>query len=632
MSASPRLRWLGVAYATLDPRSLALGRMAMALVLLLDLFGRARHLTSFYSNDGLLPNHTVLWRPWSSHVFSPFTTASKPYEAALGFLVCAASYLLLLVGYRTKLAQIASWLCVLALHGRLQHIQNGGDVVLGLLALWTMFLPTGRRYSIDSLLDRLRRRPDRTAEDLADRRAFAPDTRPVTSLAATALIVQLALIYLLNAIHKDGTTWREGSVVHYVLHQDRIVTQLGLVVREHMTPGLSRLLTWTALGIEAALPIALLAPVARNRLRVLAVALVFLLHGGFVAFMNLGIFVPVMMAFALHLLPADPWDALARRRARRPRLRVVVFDAGCGVCFALMRVLARLDVYQRLRFVPSHGTEAAELPPELRAATIVVRSLDGRFTATKAAAFRELGWCVPALGPIAWLLALPGATRIGDCVYDAFARRRARLSVALGLGACGVGSPVPAPVATPAVRGGGFLGVLREYTVLALMLLSFRQLVSDNRAVRSWIDFTPSPALRAAVDYLQLYQGWSMFAPEAPQQDFNLVVDAVTRDGRHVDPFNEVASPGAPTPGFTSPRALGQDWLFCDYVVGIANRGEQHQAFIEWVQRYRERTGRPEDAIVRFDAYIVTDDSPPPGEREPTNVRSQRFLRWPTSP
>ena len=40
---------------------------------------------------------------------------------------------------------------MLSLHGRTLLIDNGGDVVLGLLTVWTTFLPTGRFFSVDAV-------------------------------------------------------------------------------------------------------------------------------------------------------------------------------------------------------------------------------------------------------------------------------------------------------------------------------------------------------------------------------------------------------------------------------------------------------------------------------------------------
>ena len=67
--------------------------------------------------------------------------------------------------------------------------------------------------------------------------------------------------------------------------------------------------------------------------------------------------------------------------------------------------------------------------------------------------------------------------------------------------------------------------------------------------------------MAAAVSYLDLFQGWSMFAPDAPTTDFNIVVDAVTIDGRHVDPFNEAVNPRYPAPGKRVPPSMGPSWL-----------------------------------------------------------------------
>jgi len=110
--------------------------------------------------------------------------------------------------------------------------------------------------------------------------------------------------------------------------------------------------------------------------------------------------------------------------------------------------------------------------------------------------------------------------------------------------------------------------------------------------------------------------------------DYNLVVDAVTVDGRHVDPFSQVSSPRYPMPGETIPPAMGPNWLFYQYAARLESHGEYRQAFQEWILRYPERTGRPEDHIVSFRAFIVQDDSPPPGEREPRNSRSKLMFEY----
>jgi hypothetical protein len=134
----------------------------------------------------------------------------------------------------------------------------------------------------------------------------------------------------------------------------------------------------------------------------------------------------------------------------------------------------------------------------------------------------------------------------------------------------------------------------------------------------------------AAVMYPHIFEGWSLFSPEAPLSDETVVVDAVTRDGRHVDPYNEVGSRVSSLPVESVPVRLGHDSFWCDYTLRIPDAGQYHQALTEWILRYHERTGHERDQITRFDAYVIWQDSPKPGEPQvPSNIRKRRFLRYP---
>jgi hypothetical protein len=295
-------------------------------------------------------------------------------------------------------------------------------------------------------------------------------------------------------------------------------------------------LTWSALATEAMLPILLLSPFWVRGSRRLAVLLVVGLHLGFAACLNLGNFVPAMIAYTPNFIPAEDWDALARWWARSVK---------------------RVDFWARVQT-------------------------------------RLTSWIVR----LATLLT-PG--------------RWARVAG-------------PGPVMTAIRRR---LPAAREVTVVLLMGIAGSQVLDENWGAHKVIDHHNPKPVAAAVSYLGLFQGWSMFAPDAPLSDETVYVDAVTRDGRHVDPFNEVGSRVATLPVEQVPERLGHDSFWCDYTLRIPDGGVYHQAFIEWILRYPERTGHPQDAIVRFEAYSLWQDSPPPGQARPTNFRKRRFLQWP---
>src|SRR4029079_2740533 len=243
-------------YLTADLRSLSAGRIALALVLLRDLIGRWLELGLWYTNDGIIPNHTLLWRPSWDHVFSLFYLASYPYEAAIGFVICLCAYLALLIGLRTKVAQIAMTICMIILHGRTLLFDNGGDVVLGLLTIWTTFLPTGRFWSVDAVLARRRQAAPPPSPDPAPivLAAAKPEAKTFVSLGVLAVVAQLAIIYFFNAVHKGGHNWRNGSAVNYAIHLDRLATWFAVWLREHMSPALSKGLTDGSPATQAAVP------------------------------------------------------------------------------------------------------------------------------------------------------------------------------------------------------------------------------------------------------------------------------------------------------------------------------------------------------------------------------------------
>jgi hypothetical protein len=680
-------RRFAAAYMTMDARSAALGRVGLAIVLLVDLLRRVPMLRLFYSNEGLLPNHTLLWRPPTQWMFSFFFLASLPGEAALGFVLCGLVYVALLVGWRTRLMRFLALVCVISLHARVTLVENGGDWTLGELTLWAVFLPLGRRFSVDALRDSLRRRKEHTAQQLnawtelgsAERspsregagtppgfpRMKSPFPDPVTtaggdpnrivSLAAFTIVLQLAISYFFNAIHKGGPTWLHGTAVHYVLYQNRMVTPFGEWMRPHMTMGLSRVLSYAALGTEAVLPWLILSPWKRVWTRRAAILMIIGLHASFQLFINLGVFSWAMIGYTPFLLAAADWELFARIARRSRRRLTVYFDAGCGVCFQIARIGARLDVFHRIHWVSSYEVpEGTDLTQDLLSRTMVVTDERTGRRATRADGF---AWVLRAfpLGVI-WSLPLrtPGLRQIANWGYNIFAPRRATVSTWLGYAACAVptrspkpeaGGPpdvpphAPGPLYSPEISVesrtpfriwlGRAAWILREGAVLAMLITLVNEVLFINPAVPPPLRFDEPGWVKRLVAYPRLIQAWSMFASDAPLGDESMVVDAVTADGRHVDPYSEVAG-RYPNPGVDSiPPRLDNNSFFFNYSQRLPEQGVYNQAFLEWILRYPDRTGRRQDRIVRFDAYKVEQDSPPPGETAPRNVRHTKFLSYP---
>jgi hypothetical protein len=517
-------------YLTFDARSLALCRVGLALVLIVDVLRRIRWVRDLYTNAGLLPNHTMLWRPWQPRQFSFLFMASLPEEVALIFAVSFFCFFCLLIGWHTRLFHLLSFAMTTSLHERNLIAENGGTVALATLMLWTAFLPLGRRFSVDAVLASLRSNPTVAVGAVSPQGAALPDRRPVVSLAVLAVLLQLSAIYWFNHAAKSGATWRVGTAVHYVLHQERIVTTLGVWAREHLPLATTKVLTRLTLAIEACAPLLLLTPVFWRTTRTIAVMLLTGLHIGFALLINLGIFSWAMIAYFPLLIDGATWDWLARRCKESTRF-TAFYDASHEMCLRLARSLART-------------------------------------------------------GP--------------DCV----APWRARMRIETAR--------------------------IREVVVTIALVVLGAELSVANDAVPEALRWRHRPAwMSAAVIYLHTTEGWSMFSPEAPKSDLMVVVDAVTRYGRHVDPYNEVGSRVHTLPVDDIPVRLDNDSMFCDYTLQIPHVGAYHRALLEWILRYPERTGNESDAIVSFEAIKLEHTSPAPGETQPTEVRREVFLKWP---
>ena len=128
---------------------------------------------------------------------------------------------------------------------------------------------------------------------------------------------------------------------------------------------------------------------------------------------------------------------------------VVVYDADCGVCQASVAWVRRRDRRSAIEFV---GNDAAALPASVSLEetehTIVVLDGPRKWVRAEGVAriLRELrGWS--ALGVV---LRAPVLRQLANLGYDAFARRRHRVSAALGLRSCRVPGVPGTPYATRA--------------------------------------------------------------------------------------------------------------------------------------------------------------------------------------
>lgn len=283
---------------TIDVRTLGLARIYIAGLLLFDLAKRASEISVWYSETGLLPSSMLEahpMRPWG-HTFFSYVTSDT--GVTLAFLLIAVVYVGFLVGAFTRVLHVLSFICLVSLQIRVDLLSNGGDFVLCNLVLWTAFLPMGAAFSVDAR---------------AARAAGKAARSPVVSPAVLVVMLQLSVIYYFNAVHKNGVTWQDGSAVYWLAHQERVVTALGLWMREHLPFWAFQGMTWFALVLEFALPFLILSPWGRPWTRRAAFVGIWALHLGIAAVANLGHFSFVMIGYSFLLVSTEDWEWLREK-------------------------------------------------------------------------------------------------------------------------------------------------------------------------------------------------------------------------------------------------------------------------------------------------------------------------------
>lgn len=305
----------------LDLRSLALLRILLGVLLLVDLGIRAVDLSDHYTDAGILPREFFEPRFFRHHParFS-FHMMSGDLPLAVGlFVVAAACAVALSLGFFTRAALAGSLILCISLQNRNNEIETGGDYLLRLVCFWCLFLPLGARFSLDRRAGRV----------MANAAGALPNRH--FSVATVGLLVQMMSVYFFSALHKTHPIWRkEFTALHYALHIDAYDTKMGGWLRDF--PWLTGLLTRATLVFEFAAPWFLvgagllsLLPLAKtlygeqNGARTATVFAFMGFHIGLGTCIALGTFPWFAALIWLGFLPTSTWDQLARRLKKRAK-------------------------------------------------------------------------------------------------------------------------------------------------------------------------------------------------------------------------------------------------------------------------------------------------------------------------
>lgn len=280
-------------YLTFDIRALSLMRVCLAIVILLDLGIRLGDLEAFYANTGAVPLTLVFQHTWNQYFIS-FHAISGLWQVQLVLFLLAVFFAcMMLIGYRTRLFTFLSWLMMLSLHNRNTLILQGGDDLLRMVLFWTIFLPTGARYSCDSIFSE---------------KKFNRLT--ICTVPAIAYLLQLCYVYTGSALLK-GREWdSDFTAMYYVYGLDQIAYPITRYLFQY--PDLLKVMTVIAYYFELLVPLLFFIPFAHQFFRLTGVLLIVGFHGFNSLTLLIGMFPLIGIATSVGMLPSSAMSFLER--------------------------------------------------------------------------------------------------------------------------------------------------------------------------------------------------------------------------------------------------------------------------------------------------------------------------------
>ncbi len=587
---------------SLDLRALAVMRMAMATTLLLDLAIRSTDLSAWLSDGGVLPRHVLLddASPWR---FSFHLANGSTLWAAFLSGTAAIFAVMLLIGWRTRLATVVSFLLLMSLHNRNPMVLQGGDNLLLLMLFWSMLLPLGARFSVDCALARQQLVPNR-----------------YVSFATAGILLQAMSVYFFSAFLKSAPEWLpDGTAIYYALQLDMFATPIAHLWRDELW--LSRPLSIYVWFLELVGPVLMFTPVFRLPVRTIVALCFVTLEVAFIFNLRIGLFPLISLTSLVLFFQTEIWDAIERwSKSSKGGGLTLYYDRGCEFCEKTCHLLKTFLLLRDAEIAPAQSVPEIGALLEKEFSWVVTDRDGGRYTRSEALAvtFSHSPWG-RLVAPL-----IRSAPSIGDRVYHWIGNRR---------GAFGAFFARALPWRESVWRPGTLAQVVAAFFIVYIGWWNLT-------TVRDWNPFPGArvealDGLRARFpaslltlrDALRLDQKWNMFAPSPRTVDGWLVLPGLLENGQLVDAKNGTSGP----PSFEKPESFyatqfgNYRWRKYFVRLTLERFTERRRYYGRWLCRQWNASAAGDARLRAFNIYFVVERTPPPGK--PFTVSRRKLWR-----
>ncbi|MGD1807156.1 DCC1-like thiol-disulfide oxidoreductase family protein [Dapis sp. BLCC M126] len=594
----------------LDLRSLALFRVGLALIIIVELIIRATDLTAHYSDAGVMPR-TLLKEISNPFYWSINSISGEAFVQGLIFLFAGLVAIALLVGYRTRLATIAIWAFIISIHNRNPVLIFAADHVLRALLFWAMFLPLGASYSIDSALN--------SSTEKLPKRIF--------SAATVAFMVQMVLIYAGSAAYKTKSEiwWPDGDAVYYALSFDGYATPFGQFLLSFPEPIL-KLLTWAALWFEWLGPFMIFIPFAITFFRSVSVVSFILLHISFGLCFTLGIFPFLSIVSWFALIPTAVWDNWQKKIQTNERQGLkIYYDADCGFCKKVVYLLRTFLILPGTPLTTCQTDESIYADMQEKNSWVVVDWQENRRFKWEALVY--VFSLSPIFKPLAFVMGLPSIIPLGTKFYETIANNRKF--------AGNFTKPFKfRPLDIRPYRGLNIVVFLLLIYTLTWNVKGFVQQTYNRREEKKQDLIAKADKLfkRRTVQQLDVFsrvtrldQLWSIFAPAPPRDDGWHVIPGKLENGKEIDILyekGESVSWDKPTMKQFNKLYKNMQWRSYFLTLNRAIGKKLYPYYADYVCRDWNKKNEGAEKLESLDIFFMEERTVPPGETQTVEKKS----------
>ncbi len=459
-----------------DLRSLAAFRVGLAIVIIIKVFYALQGLKLLYSDEGVFPREIVN-KIDSIHYLSLYNLSGNWQFGAFLLILTFIFSIMLLIGYKTRIAAISLFILLVSLNGRTPDLIHGADFVITVLLFWGILIPWNARFSIDSIGDiALRKLPN-----------------SVFSFGILGYFLQIGFIYFFAGVAKSGPQWTTYFNAIYLsmssIQYTSYLSQILLLLPNRLL----MLLTYSVRMMELSVIFLLFFPHKNVYVRTAIVGALIIMQASFGFFLSIGLLPLVNIAGLLGLIPSFVWDKILNFLDKKGKGLKIYYDSECGFCIWFVTLLKTFFLTKSVELIYVKNGKFTKVMNKYNS-WIVVDKGDNRYLKSKG--------IIPILknSPILFifypLIYLPGIFKAGDKLYEIISSRRHLI--------CKI------PVESNNYKVWDFSKIANILAIISIILMVF---ININTRITHFK--SPETISRR----IGLYQNWGFFAPRPPIDD-----------------------------------------------------------------------------------------------------------------